>query len=806
MAKHRAVTDVEINGQSAATVLDNLKVKADSYRKAMTEANKANDKLSFDKAEAELKKTEKAMHALEKATFNVNEIAKNLSGATLKDLTRAKRQLQAELAKTTRGTDEWIKKSKQLGQINGEIKKVRTEMNGVSGAQSNLFGKLQGSLTAFMGVAAGAWGVVRAGASIMKSAQQASDAWEISITGLKWGFDALKKNIATMNFGTLITDMQRAAAAGREYAKIMDDLGDKERAYKVLVSELRIEIERLERVRDNVNLGNQARMEAAQKINELEREQFELNQGLKEKYFEAEMKRIKRFTGLSEEQIKTFIKQYIEQEELRKSAEKYLAAQELVNKSTSTGSKFLSLITGNTVDFSMSMSMSAEQLAELKRLIASTPEDAKEYAKTLKAVGAVTDIELDKLTKAWEDLNGAELSSLQLTQRNEAKLNALKKSFSDEREKNNERELNNQLAALDKQHVQLLYEIDRAYLEEHQNKQLHQKQIEAAEIAHLQAMIAMRKHYGLESLTQERQLMKMRIALLEEFRNEEKMFSDSLIQENFKVTQDYLDAEFKAIEDQAKELAKLDADALERKKQLAEQQTNITRDMAMAMGTLLGQAAMDAEMTAQQLAKELILVALDALEAFVNITLAEIWTKAIANPAQIPIAVAQTVAIKILFAGARAAVGKIGQRFKGKYDVIGEDDGKLYRNVPYKGQMKTGIYGTPTLVAERGDELVVDAATLKNIQVNFPDVLPKVRAAMVPQKASGNVGQIQFGQKDAMLATLNPGMLAITVKDLVSVVNQLSSVLKGGINAKISYSHLENETNKVEKIKRDSSR
>ncbi|MBK5720146.1 phage tail tape measure protein [Dysgonomonas sp. Marseille-P4677] len=93
----------------------------------------------------------------------------------------------------------------------------------------------------------------------------------------------------------------------------------------------------------------------------------------------------------------------------------------------------------------------------------------------------------------------------------------------------------------------------------------------------------------------------------------------------------------------------------------------------------------------------------------------------------------------------------VSQQAAGKYDVIGADDGKLYRNVPFAGSPKTGIVTQPTLIAEDGGELVVSSPDLKALQkhMNYPYIVKAindVRAGTVQQRASGNYENINTSQ------------------------------------------------------------
>lgn len=114
----------------------------------------------------------------------------------------------------------------------------------------------------------------------------------------------------------------------------------------------------------------------------------------------------------------------------------------------------------------------------------------------------------------------------------------------------------------------------------------------------------------------------------------------------------------------------------------------------------------------------------------------------------------------------------VKQLAKGKYDVIGMDDGRNYDNVPMIPRANTGIYSSPVLIAEAGPELVVDSRTLRNIQLNHPEVLAGIRRAYVPQMAEGNVSTTIPDTTTSSPAseTLNSQMLSV----LVNIFNAVS--------------------------------
>jgi len=84
---------------------------------------------------------------------------------------------------------------------------------------------------------------------------------------------------------------------------------------------------------------------------------------------------------------------------------------------------------------------------------------------------------------------------------------------------------------------------------------------------------------------------------------------------------------------------------------------------------------------------------------------------------------------------------KVPQASKGRYSVIGQDDNKIYSDVPLVPSPGTGLVTSPTLISETGSEFVIDPKTTKNLMVNYPHVIDAINYARVPQFGSGNFPQ-----------------------------------------------------------------
>ena len=152
----------------------------------------------------------------------------------------------------------------------------------------------------------------------------------------------------------------------------------------------------------------------------------------------------------------------------------------------------------------------------------------------------------------------------------------------------------------------------------------------------------------------------------------------------------------------------------------------------------------DQEMTQADFANALLLIGLDTLHNVVRMAIAQIWAQAMVSPesietfgvAGIAKATGMSMIVETAFAVAKSLVRRpTAQREQGKYDVLATD-GQTY-SAQVDPNPTTGIYGTPTLFAEKGDELIVDGRTLRQIQLRSPWIIDQIMQHRVPQRAEG---------------------------------------------------------------------
>ena len=135
----------------------------------------------------------------------------------------------------------------------------------------------------------------------------------------------------------------------------------------------------------------------------------------------------------------------------------------------------------------------------------------------------------------------------------------------------------------------------------------------------------------------------------------------------------------------------------------------------------------------------------------------------------------------------------IPQAAKGRYNVIGQEDGKAYDNVPFEQSPQTGIYSNPLLISETGAEMVIDPKTTKKLITYYPQVIQAINYARTPQASTGRYFE----------PSSNTGQFSFMDPQLVSTMQKLNDHLEKGIVSYISYQHLQDELKKVNSIETD---
>lgn len=124
---------LDLNGEPAQRKLTAIRAKAEELRAKLEQASLALESpgstKAINKLQREYNAAVKEANRLEKANWDIKKVLENLSGSTIRDLTKAQKQLNAEMnsGKIARGTEAWKKHQEQLKAVKAEIALVNNE-------------------------------------------------------------------------------------------------------------------------------------------------------------------------------------------------------------------------------------------------------------------------------------------------------------------------------------------------------------------------------------------------------------------------------------------------------------------------------------------------------------------------------------------------------------------------------------------------------------------------------------------------------------------------------------------------------
>ena len=297
------------------------------------------------------------------------------------------------------------------------------------------------------------------------------------------------------------------------------------------------------------------------------------------------------------------------------------------------------------------------------------------------------------------------------------------------------------------------------------------------------------------------------------------------------IEQQLLDFKVKCLQDEEKERKKLEDAAQKKKDELARkekqrltEQAQQYRQYGEQIGDTLGQMISGQENTLQNFADTMLDILFDVLSQMIDIEIAKatgVAVGAVARSAAEAYAMPDSVATFGATGAARAAVlsglimgalaaakstlkglikggsssatdnntdstktaqVQVKQWASGRYDVIGEDDGRTYRGVPYIGDSPTGIVRRTSLISESGAELIINAEDLSRLQhhINYPIVVQAIqdaRSGRLPQRAEGNYDPIRNSTSRISQTTSSPtdkeANLAQLIKELHALIEKL---------------------------------
>lgn len=218
-------------------------------------------------------------------------------------------QLQNQLAKTTRGTEEYNQKAAELRKIKAILKEHQDTISATGGAWTKikgLFSSAQGMIVAGIGALTAGYQSLK---GIITSTDALSDKFEITLSGWKSGLDAVARAIATLDFKNLGKNIKNAIEEGRRYAEQLDQIDDKTRALKIQESEAANELLKQREIQNDVRKSMRERNDAGREAIALEEKLAGIRTQIGKQAYENEAENIAQITHLTQQEVLAYASQ-----------------------------------------------------------------------------------------------------------------------------------------------------------------------------------------------------------------------------------------------------------------------------------------------------------------------------------------------------------------------------------------------------------------------------------------------------------------------------------------------------------------
>lgn len=720
-----------------------------------------------------------------------------------KEINNDIRSITSEMAKLINaqrqmvvGSDEYVAHGRRIRELNGMIGEHRQQLRDTTSAWDKLKEGVKGLLPAF-GFAAIAAGATYAFGKITSATHELADKWEFAMAGMSTGLDFFWKTLATGDWSNFFTNLNKAIKGGYEYAAMLDEVADNNRALRIIESKARGEELRLEEALKNKQLSPKDRLQAGKDRIALEEKLSRDRQTIANKNYTAEFAEATRVTKLNEDQLLSVAGVIDSEQKLQASA--YNKKVEDYEKLKKLNVAVVGTAYGATYK---TQKPDTQEMINLKNEIDATEGAVKNYAGFLKSYDIMAESQQDKLIAAVELRDRAINSAPENLKKVITKVNSLMAGLNadglDDEEsgpgkKSKKTDVKKANSALEIAHKERIMLLTQRYTGEEQlQKEFHARML-AEDLAYIQMKIGLEtdpeKKIDLQTqaiIKQNEYVEALRAATPEIMKNsaERKNLSTTMLEEA-KLTDIAAQAMNKAGQMSADLSAKTRAQA-----EVFQQTIGIVSDGLFEMMS-------GSEDAFQSFAKTLLIFALQQLKVQAQLAYASVFVQAMASPESIAswgtAGMVKAAIIYALIEGAFAvAKGAVNGAFSGGKKSKGHAEG---------GYTGDGDKYEPAGVVHRGEYVIPQEG------VNNPNLLPFISSieqarrhhqlnrlelrpevlAIAQSSGSSPRGYADGGYTaSAAIMPVSPTESINHYKKLNTSIDRLNANLEAGISAEIN--------------------
>lgn len=491
-----------------------------AQQKHNTEEGKELHKIIKDKNK-QLKEAEGKVKSYT-AALDVNSMSANQLKQRMGEVTRALHNTSKEL-----NPDAWKKYKSELKDLRARYKEVTAGTEEVSGSFSKIFSMLPAKTTFFSAVASGFLGILK-GAS--EETQVLGDMVQQTFTGIQWSYKSMLQTFSTGDWSHLFSNMLNAYTAGKQFQSVLDEVFELQNSQTIQETKIQNEIALQQELMDNVNLSNQQRIAAANKIIELYDEIGKIRKTTAQVEMDAYNQQYTHFTKMSDAEKEFFIDNYHANRQTITDATKMLELQQQLedqkkaSQSTRTagGDRGWSF---SNIDYSSDIAATEAAIQELNDKYKETPQVLASAASAIQKYNLTNDEVILGYVNSynkWLGVDG-EVSRMQrraLRQRNTlvkqigTETAQAEKNLATKTEKEKKESYDKEVLAAQDAYSRQIQEAKLAYDNMEIDHKEYAARIESAELEHIYRKIEINALYGKSTDALYKQLADKQIATM----------------------------------------------------------------------------------------------------------------------------------------------------------------------------------------------------------------------------------------------------------------------------------------------------
>ena len=514
MANNRVYTEsvVTLNNQEATARIDELRRKTLELRQEMIRLGqeKGMDSKEFRAVQKELISTEKSIKSLNEETKKYERVINNLNGSSLNELQSALRKTQQAMRRAKPNTEEFQAYSKTLKDIRARMREIENEGRQTQKVFSGFKNIFKGFSIA--GLVTGAVAAIKKfAADMVAQTQLVGDKWRFETAGWKSAYGAFVADLSSgKGWSQLVADMQNAYRNGKQVAKMLDEIFERNNSLTLNEAEYNLEIEKQRKIMQDVTKSTEERIAAAEEIDRLQKQIALDRKDVAEEEMNAYKMQLQARTHLTDAELDAFVKSYNQNRDLIQQAQEYQVEYDRL-KRASANAAAAAMMETDGVAGDMLQDMADQAALAFDTFKSSADQSVVYWAEIIAKYNLGNDDMVKNYVQARAKMVQADTDYERSTQRSDRQSATLRKQLAQEGQNAQNKAYQDAVKASDAHYAELQLQAKQAYADGELSEEQYQQRLTSLQEASIKDRIALGEKYKQSTVELQSQLLDLSI-------------------------------------------------------------------------------------------------------------------------------------------------------------------------------------------------------------------------------------------------------------------------------------------------------